>query len=71
MPLYEYKCNRCDEIVEEIFDSFVEARKADGRFCVCGGQLIRIYSLPYLGKPKHKTSLVMSDGSVLKGKFEK
>jgi hypothetical protein len=71
MPIYEFKCNRCDGIVEELFESFVDARKADGRFCRCGGQLIRIYSMPYLGKPKHQTSLVMSNGEVMKGKFEK
>jgi hypothetical protein len=71
MPIYEFKCNKCSNIVEQLFDTFEEAYNFDGSICECGGQLIRMYSSPFLGKPKHQIYLVADDGSIIKGKFEK
>jgi putative FmdB family regulatory protein len=71
MPIYEFRCNKCDNIIEQLLDTFEEAYNFDGSICECGGQLIRMYSSPFLGKPKHRTYLVADDGSIIKGKFEK
>lgn len=71
MPIYEFKCNVCEEIVEELFPSVRESFIFDGSPCVCGGQLIRMYSGTFIGKSPHQRSLILSDGTRVKGKFEK
>lgn len=71
MPIYEYKCNRCEEVVSELLDSYDEALRFDGTFCKCGGQLKRIYSYVNFGRPKHDRAVILSNGERVKGKFGK
>lgn len=42
MPLYEYKCQKCQTIKSEIRET--EMRDADMGKCECGGELSRIMS---------------------------
>jgi hypothetical protein len=76
MPIYTYKCNRCDRISEDLV--MYSARDAP-RFCkqlqddegICGGLLVRGLDCPTIGKPEHQTAAILDSGAKIKGHFGK
>jgi len=66
MPLYDFECNACGKVVEEI--ASVETKKMD---CNCGGTLERLVAAPtvlteiipsYPGSLKQKAGYVHTHG---------
>ena len=42
MPIYEYKCNDCGKVTEEMYSNYKESSKTI--HCQCGGKANRIIS---------------------------
>lgn len=69
MPLYSYACI-CGYSTEYLVK--IDHRDSIQILCpVCGERLHRVFSVVNLGKPKHKTQLIMRNGRKVSGTWEK
>lgn len=50
MPIYEFKCNKCNEIKEVI--KYIRKESDRTEKCTCGGKALIIMSTPAMGQVK-------------------
>jgi len=83
MPLFQFRCKDCEEIIEEILPIRAKKRKAK---CKCGGEAVRLlgtgtavkwevpaggYWFPTVGKTCHTRDQYMNEADKIKRKWVK